>query len=104
MSRDEARISDMAAFGKGRFLLTIGIVDILIVALLLAAVGALFMTASRDGDFWWADGPTHAMDGVFVHDFIVAMPWKDPIGYAVNYFIKYPALTVVFYPPLFTVA
>ncbi len=29
------------------------------------------------------------------------MPWRDPAGFAAQYYIQYPALTILFYPPLF---
>src|SRR5690606_6995412 len=42
-------------------------------------------------------------NGVFVKDFVAAMPWDDPAGYAYRYYAQYPALTILFYPPLFYV-
>ena len=73
-------------------------------ALLLAAVCALYVTAPRDGDFWWFDAPVHAMNGVFVRDFVAAAPLTDPVAFAENYFTVYPALSILFYPPLFYAA
>jgi 4-amino-4-deoxy-L-arabinose transferase-like glycosyltransferase len=72
------------------------------VALVLAAAAAaLFATAPKNGDFWWSDAPRHALNGAFVKDFIAAMPWHDPRHWAIDYYLKYPALTILFYPPLF---
>ena len=72
-------------------------------AALLAVAGAaaLFATAPHDGDFWWSDSPRHALNGVFVRDLVAAMPLHDPAGFAMQYYVKYPALTILFYPPLF---
>ena len=70
-------------------------------ALLLLAVVLLFIQAPLGGAFSWSDAPRHALNGVFVKDFLVAMPWNDPAGYAYHYYAQYPALTILFYPPLF---
>src|SRR5690242_20998362 len=74
-----------------------------IAAVLVAAAAALFATAPVQGDFAWSDAPRHALNGAFVKDFVVAAPWHDPRGWAVNYYLQYPALTILFYPPLFYV-
>ena len=66
---------------------------------LLGAV-LLFLTAPHHGEFWWSDAPRHALNGVFVKDLIAAMP-ADPATWAMQYYVKYPALTILFYPPLF---
>lgn len=60
---------------------------------------ALFATAPMGGDFWWSDAPRHALNGAFVKDLVTAMP-HDPRGFATDYYLKYPALTILFYPPL----
>ncbi len=73
----------------------------LVGVVLVVASGALLATAPVNGDFWWSDAPRHALNGAFVKDFVAAMPWHDPKGWAVDYYLKYPALTILFYPPLF---
>lgn len=70
-------------------------------ALVLACVLLLFAQAPHGGAFYWSDSPRHALNGVFVMDFIKAMPLDDPTGYAYRYYAQYPALTILFYPPLF---
>ncbi len=70
---------------------------------LVAASAALVATAPTGGDFWWSDAPRHALNGAFVKDFIAAAPWRDPKGWAIDYYLQYPALTILFYPPLFYV-
>ncbi|WP_228894368.1 glycosyltransferase family 39 protein [Pseudoduganella aquatica] len=69
--------------------------------LLAALVGLLFMGAHADGSYWWSDAPRHALNGVFVKDLVAAAPWSDPSRYAYDYYAQYPALTILFYPPLF---
>lgn len=71
-------------------------------AMLAIACVALFLTSPIDGDFWWYDAASHAMDGAFVRDLIVAMP-VDPVHWAIDYYLRLPAVTILFYPPLFAV-
>ncbi|MDE2184013.1 MAG: glycosyltransferase family 39 protein [Alphaproteobacteria bacterium] len=68
------------------------------------ALGAvcLYLTAPHHGEFWWSDSPRHALNGVFIKDLIAQMP-HDPKAWAMQYYVKYPALTILFYPPLFYV-
>ena len=74
-----------------------------IAAAVVLALGVVLLglSAPDHGEFWWSDAPRHALNGVFVKDFVAAMPWHDPVGYATRYYLQYPALTILFYPPLF---
>jgi hypothetical protein len=73
----------------------------------LGAIGIvaiiLYATAPLSGDFWWSDAPRHALNGIFVKDLIAAHPFAHPQAYAAAYYLQYPALTILFYPPLFYV-
>lgn len=69
--------------------------------LLALIVVGLFLLAPHSGNFAWSDAPRHALNGVFVRDLIAAMPLDDPAGFAYRYYAQYPALTILFYPPLF---
>lgn len=72
------------------------------VAMILAIVtGILFFTAPHEGDFWWSDAPRHALNGAFVKDLIAEHPFHDPVHWAMQYYVRYPGLTILFYPPLF---
>src|SRR5207302_5103114 len=74
----------------------------LIAALLYIATAVLlFVSAPHHGEFWWSDAPRHALNGVFIRDLLAAFPWRDPVGFATQYYGQYPALTILFYPPLF---
>ncbi|HTI78812.1 MAG TPA: glycosyltransferase family 39 protein [Acetobacteraceae bacterium] len=66
----------------------------------LVGVLLLFATAPHHGEFWWSDAPRHALNGAFVKDMVAAMP-AHPSAWAMQYYVKYPALTILFYPPLF---
>jgi 4-amino-4-deoxy-L-arabinose transferase-like glycosyltransferase len=69
--------------------------------LVLAGVALLFLQAPHSGAFYWSDAPRHALNGVFVMDLLRDLPLDDPAGYAYRYYAQYPALTILFYPPLF---
>jgi hypothetical protein len=55
-----------------------------------------------DGAFSWSDSPRHALNGAFIMDMLKDMPTSDPIGYAHKYYSQFPALTILFYPPLYS--
>src|SRR5690606_13032157 len=67
---------------------------------LLPVVVMLYLTAPRGGAFWWSDAARHALNAAFVTDLLRDMPFGDPVGYAYRYYAQYPALTILFYPPL----
>jgi 4-amino-4-deoxy-L-arabinose transferase-like glycosyltransferase len=70
---------------------------------LVAAVAALLATSPTDYDFYNADAPRHALNGAFVLDAARDLPWRDPMGYAIDYYLRLPSLSIGFYPPLFYV-
>jgi Dolichyl-phosphate-mannose-protein mannosyltransferase len=59
------------------------------------------LSAPMRGAFEWQDAPRHAMNGVFIHDLFRDLPFKDPRGWAEAFYAKSPAVTILFYPPLF---
>ncbi len=75
--------------------------NLLCLIALAAAVLVLFETSPVQGDFWWSDAPRHAMDGAFYYDMARAMPIGHFKQWAINYYLQYPAVTVLTYPPLF---
>lgn len=68
---------------------------------IVVVVALLFLQAPHGGAFYWSDAPRHALNGVFVKDLLLDLPLDDPAGYAYRYYAQYPALTILFYPPLF---
>jgi hypothetical protein len=68
---------------------------------LTLAIVALFVTAPRAGQFWWSDAPRHALNGAFLRDFFSSLPLRDAKQWAVDYYLQYPALTILFYPPMY---
>jgi 4-amino-4-deoxy-L-arabinose transferase-like glycosyltransferase len=65
---------------------------------------ALYLSLPRHGDIWWMDASRHALNGALVLDFLRAMPLRDPMEFAIDYYRQWPALTIGFYPPLFSMA
>ena len=55
-----------------------------------------------DGGSSWSDSPRHALNGAFIMDMLKDMPTSNPIGYAHDYYSRFPALTILFYPPLYS--
>ena len=74
--------------------------SLVIVALTALAV-TLFLTSPTDGDFWWFDASRHAFNGVFIRDFFLDGGLLNPIKFASEYYKKYPAINIGFYPPFF---
>lgn len=57
------------------------------------------------GEFWFqGDEPRHAMNGVFVLDFVRDLPLGRPVEYAFEYYARYPAVHLLRYDPFFAVA
>lgn len=77
--------------------------DMFAVLALVAAVALWFLGAPGGNRFWWSDSPSHALNGVFLVDFLRSGEWTDPMGFATRYFVQYPAITIGLYPPLFYV-
>lgn len=71
------------------------------VAIVIAG-GVLLATSPLGGDFAWSDAPRHALNGAFLKDLIAAMP-RHPMAWAESYYLQYPSLSILFYPPLFYV-
>lgn len=67
---------------------------------LLLVAGLGLATSPLDGGFWWSDAPRHALNGAFILDLVRNLPLRHPVEYAHQYYLQYPALTVLFYPPL----
>ncbi len=78
--------------------------DALPIAVLAVFAAVLFVTAPHAGDYWWSEAPRNALDGAFFLDLFRAMPIHDPKGWAIGYYMQYPALTVGFYPPVMHLA
>jgi hypothetical protein len=59
----------------------------------------------QSGEFFFhTDEMYHAMNALFVRDFLVDLPIHHPVQYAYEYYAKYPAVALPHWPPLFYVA
>jgi Dolichyl-phosphate-mannose-protein mannosyltransferase len=75
-------------------------------SILLMAVTALVASQgiSQGELFFHTDEMYHAMNGIFVRDFLVDFPIHYPVQYAYEYYAKYPAVALPHWPPLFYAA
>ena len=70
-----------------------------VVTLLLGAIGYASTPVSEP--FFNNDETRHVMTGVYVRDLLHDMPVTRPMDHAVNYYLRYPALGLLIWPPLF---
>ncbi len=73
-------------------------------ALVLGGLAVLHLIFSPVGEpFKNGDETRHVMTGVFFRDALADLPASaaDPRGYAASYYIQYPALGIVIWPPFF---
>lgn len=72
---------------------------LLLVLVVLVLVHAALYRSSDP--FFNVDEARHLMTGVFFRDFLVDLPLTHPRDYAVEYYVQYPALGLLVWPPLF---
>lgn len=75
--------------------------DCLALFVLLVPSLAAIATGLNAGEFWWTDEARHAMNSVFIYDFLREGLSQSPMDYALRYFAQYPALALNWYPPGF---
>ncbi len=89
-----------ASVDPGRLL---GILADTVAVLLLSSV---LIVLSYDGvgrgTFGGYDEPRHMMDGVFFADFYYDLPFSHIYQYVVEYFVRFPALSLSWSPPMFS--
>src|SRR4051794_38074443 len=69
--------------------------------LVMTAPVTMLMTAAVDEDFWWTDGATFALNGELVRDYLALALGRNPLQFAYEWYLHYPALTISLYPPIF---
>ncbi len=77
---------------------------LLVVGLLASAVTLLFLTAPKHEDFYWTDAASFALNGALIRDYVAAGFPRSPMAFATEWFMRYPALTISLYPPIFPMA
>jgi uncharacterized membrane protein (UPF0136 family) len=92
--RQEKKTTDESGRAwPGKVLLVLGI---------LALPGLLHVLAYSSSEPWFnGDETRHLMTGVFVRDAFLDMPVSDPRAYAIRYYLQYPALGLLVWPPFF---
>jgi hypothetical protein len=81
-----------------------GLADLAALCLLLVPGLSTIAIGLNAGEFWWTDEARHALNSVFIYDFLREGLSQDPLDYALRYFAQYPALALNWYPPGFYVA
>jgi uncharacterized membrane protein len=72
------------------------------VLVLLLVIAILISIGITSGEFhFFGDETRHAMTGVFFRDFMADFPVRNPVQYAKEYYAKYPALGLLYWPPFF---
>lgn len=68
----------------------------------LATVAGLQLAVYEPSEpFFNNDETRHVMTGVFFRDFVLSGELADPRGYATSYYLQYPALGLLVWPPAF---
>ena len=75
--------------------------DALYLLFLLITLALILGPALDVGGFWWTDESRHAMDGIYILDVFRDRPFFNLYEYTVQYFARYPALGLSWYPPFF---
>lgn len=72
-------------------------------SILLPATVFILLASRRlfDESIGYPDADRILMDGVFLADFIRALPVSDPLGFALTYYAQYPALSIGYRPAFF---
>ena len=65
---------------------------------MLAMTIALYRVSSS-GEQWLEDGPRYLNNAAMIHDFLVSGDYLDPVGFAKQNYVKYPAHNVPYHPP-----
>lgn len=75
---------------------------LLLCGLLLLALTLVYLAAYQRGEpFYNNDETRHVMTGVYFKDLLSDLPWTNAREYTVNYYLQYPALGLLVWPPLF---
>lgn len=78
--------------------------DIVVFLVIAGIVSFYYVSMPKNGVIWWSDASRNALNGAFVLDFLKTIPIHRPVDYAYDYYRQWPALTILFYPPLYYVA
>jgi hypothetical protein len=74
---------------------------LVLAAVLLSLIAAHVVLTARTEPFFNNDETRHVMTGVFFRDFYLDLPVTHVKDYTVRYYLQYPALGLLVWPPLF---
>src|SRR5437773_8850256 len=76
--------------------------DALLFAGLVAVLAVAHLCVYRSSEPYFSNDETrHVMTGVFFRDALADHAWISPRSYAVRYYLQYPALGLLVWPPFF---
>jgi hypothetical protein len=73
------------------------------VALVLAIGVQVWMGAARAERGIYSDDAAHFMNGMLLRDYLLQAPGTDPMAFAEQYYLHYPKIAPLMWPPLFHV-
>ncbi|HZO99808.1 MAG TPA: glycosyltransferase family 39 protein [Terriglobia bacterium] len=74
---------------------------LLLLGVLVSVAAAHFICYRASEPFFLNDEARHFMTGIFFRDFLVDLPLRHPRDYALNYYMQYPGIGVLIWPPFF---
>ena len=86
--------SDTPAQEIGAFVDPACCLGIVVIALAIGLFGL-----RHSGEQWLNDGPRYCNNGAMVHDWLVSGDLLDPVGFAKENYVKYPAHSIPYHPP-----
>jgi hypothetical protein len=76
--------------------------DFIALAVIVGLIGTVYGIAHQPSEpFFYNDETRHVMTCVFFHDALADVPITHPKQYAIRYYLQYPALGLVAWPPCF---
>ena len=77
---------------------------VLVTLIFFAAPVIMLMSSALDEDFWWTDSASFALNGELVRDYLASALGSNPLQFAADWYLHYPALSISLYPPIFPLA
>jgi hypothetical protein len=69
---------------------------------LLVLLAVLISIGIHTGEFhYFGDEMRHAVTGLYFRDLLMDLPLSNPVRYTLEYYAKYPALGLLYWPPFF---
>ena len=69
--------------------------DLACIFIISATVAVMGGRGITQGGLGWSDAPNHVFDGIFVLDFIKALPLHGAKEWAEQFYLRFPALVII---------